>query len=78
MVPSHPSLSSSTKLYEMNPNDQSLHLVLLLLNLAGLKMLLTVPMMLVRIGMRSRSHSHGLTCILFEIQSLHSRLVAVF
>jgi hypothetical protein len=34
----------------MNPNDQSLHLVLLLLSLAERKMLLTVPMTLVRIA----------------------------
>src|SRR5258708_2047529 len=44
MAPSHPSLSSSTKLYEMNPNDQSLHLVLLLLTLPGLKILLPLSM----------------------------------
>jgi hypothetical protein len=45
----------------MNPNDQSLHLVLLLLSLAERKMLLTVPMTLVRIDIqypRTRTHMH--------------------
>jgi hypothetical protein len=52
MVPSHPSLLSTMKLYEMNPNDRSLRLVLLLLSLAERKMLLTVPMTLVRIAIQ--------------------------
>ena len=56
-VPSHPNLLSSTKLYEMNPNDQSLHLVLLLLSLAERKMLLTVPMTLVRIAIQYLTHT---------------------
>jgi hypothetical protein len=42
----------------MNPNDQSLHPVLLLLSLAERKMLLTVPMTLVRIAIQ---HSHART-----------------
>ena len=60
MVPSNPSLLRSTKLHEMNPNDQSLHLVLLLLSLAERKMLLTAPMTLVRIAIRHpRTDSHA-------------------
>jgi hypothetical protein len=77
MVPSHPSLLSSTKLNEMNPNDQSLHLVPLLLSLAERKMLLIVPMTLVRIAIQ-HPHTHGPTCLLFKIKSLRSRLAAAF
>lgn len=61
MVPSHLSLLSPTKLYETNPNDQSLHLVLPLLSLAERKMLLTVPMTLVRIAIQhphTQTHMH--------------------
>jgi hypothetical protein len=55
MVHSHPNLLSSTRLHEMSLNDQSLHLVLLLLSLAERKMLRTVPMTLVRIAIQ---HPH--------------------
>jgi hypothetical protein len=72
MVPSNPSLSSSTRLYEMNPNDQSLHLALLLLSLAERKMLLTVPMTLVCIAFQhphTRTHMRTISEFAFEIGS---------
>ena len=62
MVPSNLSLLSSTKPHGMNPNDQSLHLVLPLLSLAERKMLLTVPMTLVRIGHPAPTHTGSHAC----------------